>query len=158
MKDCGGDYGATIELYLDKELSGPDLEEFRAHLEECEACRAELAAAEELSRLLHRSRPLYSAPDALRDRVMRTTELAPSSAPYAPPRLRKRILKVLARPLQSAGRGVPRWPVLVAAMLLVAALLPVPGILRQASANSYIEAAVAAHRSSRSEERRVGKE
>ncbi len=82
MKACGGDYGAAIELYLDKELSGPDLEEFRAHLEECEACRADLAAAEELSRLLHQSRPLYSAPDALRDRVMRITELSPSSAPY----------------------------------------------------------------------------
>jgi anti-sigma factor RsiW len=148
MKDCGAGYGATIELYLDKELSGPDLEEFRAHLEECEACRAGLAAAEELSRLLHRSRPLYSAPDALRDRVMRITELSPSSSPYAPLRLRKRILKFLGRPLQSAGRGVPRWPVLVAAILLIVALLPLPGILRQASANSYIEAAVAAHRSS----------
>jgi mycothiol system anti-sigma-R factor len=148
MKDCGDDYGATIELYLDKELSGPDLEEFRAHLEECEACQAGLAAAEELSRLLHRSRPLYSAPDALRDRVMRITELSPSSAPYAAPPLRRRMLNLLARPLQSAGRGIPRWPVFVAAILLVAALLPLPGILRQASANSYIEAAVAAHRSS----------
>jgi len=147
MKNCGGDDGAT-ELYLDKELSGPDLEEFRAHLEECETCREELAAAEELSRLLHRSRPLYSAPDALRDRVMQITATTAPSTGYAPPRLRKRILKILARPLQSAGRGVPRWPVLVAAILLVAALLPVPGILRQASANSYIEAAVAAHRSS----------
>jgi anti-sigma factor RsiW len=148
MKDCGGDYDATIQLYLDKELTGPDLEEFRAHLEECESCRAELVSVEELSRLLHRSRPLYSASDALRDRVMRTTELVPSSALYAPPRLRKRILKVLARPWQTTGRGIPRWPVLVAAILLLAALLPVPGILRQASANSYIEAAVAAHRSS----------
>src|ERR1700688_1275989 len=136
MRDCSADYGATIELYLDKELSGPDLEEFRAHLKGCEACRAELAAAQELSSLLHRSRPLYSAPDALRDRVMRTTQLVPSSAPYAPPRLRKRLLKLLAQPLQSAGRGVPRWPVFVAAILLVVALLPVPGILRQANANS----------------------
>jgi anti-sigma factor RsiW len=150
MKDCGGDYGATIELYLDKELIGPDLEEFRAHLETCAACRAELEMREELFRLLHRSRPLYSAPDALRARVMQTTtELLPSSAPYAPPRLRRRILRVLARPLQSAGGGLPRWPVLVTAILLVVAgLLPIPGILRQASANSYIEAAVAAHRSS----------
>jgi mycothiol system anti-sigma-R factor len=149
MKDCGGDYSATIELYLDKELSGPDLEEFRAHLEECEACRAKLEEGEELSRLLHRSRPLYSAPDALRDRVMRTTKLFPASAPYTPPRLRKRILKILARPLQSAGGGLHRWLVLAAAILLVVAgLLPVPGILRRASANSYIEAAVAAHRSS----------
>ena len=148
MKDCGGDYGSIIQLYLDKELSGRDLEEFQAHLEGCETCRAELEAGEELSRLLRRSRPLYSAPDALRQRVMQTMELFPSSAPHAPPRLRKRISKILARPWQSADRGVPRWPVLVAAILLVAALLPVPGILRQASANSYIEAAVAAHRSS----------
>jgi anti-sigma factor RsiW len=149
MKDCGGDYGATIELYLDKELIGPDLEEFRSHLEACAACRAELEVREELFRLLHRSRPLYSAPDALRARVMRTTELLPSSSPYTPPRLRRRILRVLARPLQSAGGGLPRWPVLVAAILLVVAgLLPIPGILRQVNANSYIEAAVAAHRSS----------
>jgi mycothiol system anti-sigma-R factor len=148
MKDCE-DYGATIQLYLDKELSGRDLEEFRAHLEECEACRAELAAGEELSGLLHRSRPLYSAPDALRKQIMQTMEMFPSSVPYAPPGLRKRVLKVLARPLQSARRGARNWPVLVAAILLVAAgLLPVPRILRQSSANSYIEAAVAAHRSS----------
>jgi anti-sigma factor RsiW len=148
MKDCGGDYGSTIQLYLDKELSGPDLEEFKAHLKGCEICRVELEAGEELSSLLRRSRPLYSAPDALRNRVMRTAELSPSSVHHPPPRLRKRILKVLARPLQSAGGGFPRWPVLIAAILLVAALLPLPGIVRQANANSYIEAAVAAHRSS----------
>jgi anti-sigma factor (TIGR02949 family) len=148
MKGCG-DYGANIELYLDKELGGPELEEFRAHLEECEVCRAELKAEEELSGLLHRSRPLYRAPGVLRDRVLHmTAEPIPSSS-YAPPRLRKRILKILARPLQSASRGVHHWPVLVAAILLVAAgLLPVPRILRQVSANSYVEAAVAVHRNS----------
>ena len=129
MKDCGGDYGATIELYLDKELIGPDLEEFRAHLEACADCRVGLEAREELVRLLHRSRPFYSAPDALRDRVMRITELLPSSAIYTPPRLRRRILRVLTRPVQSPGRGVRHWPILVAAILLVAAgLLPIPGI------------------------------
>jgi mycothiol system anti-sigma-R factor len=149
MKDCGGDYGANIELYLDKELSGPELEEFRAHLEVCAACQAQLEEGEEFLRLLHRSRPLYHAPDALRDRVMRTMERSPSSASYAPPNLRKRILKLLARPFESAAGGFHRWPVLVAVILLiVAGLLPIPGILRQANANSYIKAAVAAHRSS----------
>ena len=63
MKGCD-DYSETIQLYLDRELSGQDLEEFRAHLEECEACRTELEAEEKLSALLRRSRPLYSAPDA----------------------------------------------------------------------------------------------
>jgi mycothiol system anti-sigma-R factor len=78
MKDCY-DYSATIQLYLDRELSGQDLEDFRAHLEECEACRTELEAEERLSSLLHRSRPLYSAPDALRARVMRAAESFPST-------------------------------------------------------------------------------
>jgi anti-sigma factor RsiW len=148
MKDCGGEYGANIELYLDKELIGPDLEEFRAHSKACSSCRDELEEREELSSLLHRSRPLYSAPDALRDRVMRTMEQLPSSTPYTQHRLRRRILRILTRPVQSGGRGLRLWPILVAAILLVAAVLPLPRILRHASANSYIEAAVAAHRSS----------
>jgi len=148
MKGCG-DYGTNIPLYLDRELRGRDLEEFRGHLEGCELCRLELKADEELSSLLHRSRPLYSAPDALRDRVLQITAKPLPSPSYAPPRLRKRVLKILARPLQSAGRGVGRWPTWVAAILLViAGFLPLPGILRRASANSFIEAAVAAHRSS----------
>jgi len=148
MKECG-DYGTTIHLYLDKELTGRDLEEFRLHLEGCEACKAALEAGKELSGLLYRTRPLYSAPDALRDRVVQLTAALPPLTGYAPPRLRKRILKVLARPWRSASRDGLSWPMLAATILLVTAgLLPIPGILRQASANSYIEAAVAAHRSS----------
>ena len=144
------DYGANIPFFIDKELNGQELEEFRAHLEECETCRAELEAVEELSHLLQRTRPLYAAPDALRRQVMQTVGLLPTSATYAPSRLRKRVLKVLAQPVQTAGRGVRRWPMLVVAILLVAALLlPIPGILRQVSAKSYVEAAVAAHRGSR---------
>ena len=140
MKDCE-DYDATIQRYLDKELSGRELEEFRAHLEECEVCRAELAAGEQLSGLLHRSRPLYSAPDALRKQIIQTIEMSSSSAPYAPPGLRKRVLKVLARPLQSARRGARNWPALAAAILLVTAgLLPVPRILRQAHADNGYQA------------------
>jgi anti-sigma factor RsiW len=66
MNGCG-DYGTTIQLYLDGELSGRDLEEFRAHLEECEVCQAELAAGQELTDLLHRRfllRPLMPPPNA----------------------------------------------------------------------------------------------
>jgi mycothiol system anti-sigma-R factor len=146
MKNCG-DYGVTIQLYLDRELSGQDLQEFRAHLKECEVCRTELEAEEELSGLLHRSRPLYFAPDTLRKRVMQAAEMVPSTSDV-PVRLRKRIAKVLMRPLQSAGYRAPNWVALVAAILLITTgLLLVPRILRQSRANSYIEAAIAAHRS-----------
>jgi mycothiol system anti-sigma-R factor len=148
MTGCS-DFGANVELYLDKELNGRELEEFRSHLEECEICRSDLEAEEKLSDLLRRSRPLHYAPDALRDRVAQLMAVSVPSAGCTPPRLRKRIQKVLTWPFRAIGHGAYRWPVLVAAILLIAAgLLPVPGILRKVSANSYIETAVATHRCS----------
>lgn len=68
MKECDG-YRGNIQLYLDHGLCGQDLGEFGAHLEQCRDCRQELAAEEELTRLLRRSRPLYFPPDGLRDRI-----------------------------------------------------------------------------------------
>ncbi len=70
MTGCG-DCSDNLRRYLDKELCGQELLRFRAHLKQCEACRQEAEAEEELSCLLHRSRPLYSAPNSLRDRVLR---------------------------------------------------------------------------------------
>jgi mycothiol system anti-sigma-R factor len=147
MKGCD-DYSATIQVYLDRELSDQYLDDFRAHLKECEACRTELEADEKLSALLHRSRPLYSAPDALRVRVMQAAESFPSTTTPPAVSLRKRIATALGWPLQAAGRGAHNWRALVATFFLVAAgLLLLPGIMQRSRANSYIEAAVAAHRS-----------
>jgi anti-sigma factor RsiW len=52
--------------YLDKELSGQEREDTSIHLRVCTYCRARLEEEQALSRLLQRSRPLYSAPAALR--------------------------------------------------------------------------------------------
>jgi mycothiol system anti-sigma-R factor len=98
MKGCD-DYSATIQIYLDGELSGQDLEDFPPHLKECDACRTELEAQERLSALLHRSRPLYSAPDALRARVMQAAESFNSTTSYAPVHVRRRIATASAWPL-----------------------------------------------------------
>jgi mycothiol system anti-sigma-R factor len=147
MKGCD-DYSPTIQLYVDQELSGDELQDFRAHLEECPACRAELEAEESLSALLHRSRPLYLAPDALRQQVLQTVESAPVSGTYAPFRLQKRVTTILSRPLRVASRRPHVRMALVAAMiLLTAGLLLMPGFLEQANATSYIDAAIEAHRS-----------
>jgi mycothiol system anti-sigma-R factor len=147
MKGCD-DYSATIQLYLDRELSGQDFEDFLPHLEQCEACRTELEAEEKLSVLLHRSRPLYSAPDALRARVMQIAESFSSTTAHRPVHHRKRFATVLVSPLQAARHAAHQWGALVATILLVAAgLLLLPGIMQRSRANSYIEAAVAAHRS-----------
>jgi hypothetical protein len=60
-----------------------------------------------LSALLHRSRPLYSAPNALRVRVMQIAELFRSTSTHAAVRFRKPFATVLTRPLQSAIRRAP---------------------------------------------------
>jgi mycothiol system anti-sigma-R factor len=72
MKDCD-DCRENILLYLDKSLGDSQLAEFHAHLEICGACSQVVEAEEELSNLLHRSRPLYAAPTTLRDRILRVT-------------------------------------------------------------------------------------
>jgi mycothiol system anti-sigma-R factor len=86
MKDCG-DYSGAIRLYLDSELHGPRITALRAHLEQCPACRQELAAEEELSRLLKRAKPLYSAPDGLRKRIQQIDgETVPALSANMPPK------------------------------------------------------------------------
>jgi hypothetical protein len=137
MKGCE-DYSATIHIGHDKELSGPDLEDFLAHLTGCETCRTELEAEESLSSLLQRSRPLYTAPDALRARIIQAAESLHAHVP-----LRERMARAFSRlPRRTLNR-----PAFVAAILVATAgSLVVPGIVRQSNANSYIESAIAAHR------------
>ena len=147
MKDCD-DYRATIYTYLHKELNGPDTNNFHAHLQGCQACRIELDAEARLSAMLYRSRPLYSAPEALRARVILAANSFSPTALDVSARLRKRIATVFALPLHAAFRRSPNRLALVAASLAVAAsLLLLPGILRRLNASSYIETAIAAHRS-----------
>jgi anti-sigma factor RsiW len=139
------DYSTNILLYLDDELSGPGLKDFLSHLRECVACREELAAEKELSGLLRRSRPLYSASDALRSRV-----IAAIVEPL--PRIRearigfgRRILRRLAQPRSA---GAPFWRTQAALVLLViVGPLILPKFLQRSRGASYVEAAVAAHRS-----------
>ena len=68
MSSCD-EYAIKILLYLDKDPEGHELEVLLSHLDSCARCRAQLEAERELSATLHQSRPLYSAPVALRDRV-----------------------------------------------------------------------------------------
>jgi mycothiol system anti-sigma-R factor len=89
MTGCG-DYSDYLRRYLDKELSNEERVEFLAHVKQCVVCSQDLEAEEELSRLLHRSRPLYTAPDSLRDRVLRITgEPLPEPQPDPPSKRRK---------------------------------------------------------------------
>jgi anti-sigma factor RsiW len=141
------EYRLKTLRYLDNKLSAQELDDFRAHLKDCPNCRANVQAEQALSRLLHGTRPLYSAPGALRERVSAATERwalpAHSGAPY-----HRGILQMLETRLADPARRVARLRLLAATLAVMALLLAfVPNLVRQARASSYVEAAVVTHRS-----------
>ena len=140
MNSCSED-GIRLLRYLDNELSGQELEDFRAHLQTCGHCKAQLAEEQALSGVLKRSRPLYAAPEELRARVA-AIESANREGLY------QRIVQGLKQSLHGSQRPIFSWKVLAPAVLaIVLCLVFVPDLVQQARAASYVETAVSAHRS-----------
>jgi len=141
------DFAVTALRYFDHDLNGNELEEFRTHLSSCSDCRAHLEAEEMLSRLLHRTRPLYSAPAALRARVS-AASIQHSAPVPAEDGFYLRVVQFLKGPMPTTGKRLWRLRVLASALVAIA-ICPafVPGIARQVQAASYAQTAVAEHRS-----------
>jgi anti-sigma factor RsiW len=138
MNPCD-EYAVTTLRYLDNELKGEELEDFCSHLESCTDCRVRLEAETELSETLRRSRPLYSAPASLRERVAALV-VQPSERNHDQDRTDQRAHRGVLKHLSN-------WKILVpAAAVLALCLAFVPDILRNVQAASYVETAVAAHR------------
>jgi anti-sigma factor RsiW len=146
MTPCD-EYGVKTLRYLDNELQGQELDDFRTHLEACADCRASLEEERALSHLLRRSRPLYSAPAALRSRVSAVV-MQHSQAKPARVGFYQGALQTLQRDLVDRARCVLSMRVLALVVLLLGFLFAfVPNVVRQIRAASYVEAAVATHRS-----------
>ena len=145
MNPCD-EYAVKRLRYLDHELKGQELEDFRSHLESCADCRAHLEAEKALSETLHRSRPLYSAPAALRDRV--AAVVAQHSEPNrAQDRVDQRAHRTFGKGVSGVLERLSSWWVLAAAaVVLTLCLAFVPDIVRNVHAANYVETAVAAHR------------
>jgi len=145
MTPCDA-YGAEILRYLDNDLHGHELHEFLAHIETCEACRTNLAAEKALSELFHRTRPLYPAPSTLRP-LVRAALL--QNGPFRKPRsLYERVLQILEAKLTSVAQRVPRLKLVTSLFLVTALFLGIaPKILHETRATSFVETALAAHRS-----------
>ena len=150
MSGCD-EHGLSILPYLDGELSEQEVDDFRAHLSNCPMCQQKLEEEEALSRLLHRSKVLYTAPASLRVRVVVASAAALASADtagHAPERLWRRLFRFVECPLQATG-----WPILHCKALAAAALVILggaaflPNVVKQAKATSYVDTAVATHRS-----------
>jgi len=147
MRACD-EYRSNIPLYLDDELSGSELNDFRTHLRECAECRSLLEEEQALSRLLRGSRPLYPVPERLRDRVSQIVYSEENSAISAPERLHRRVMQILLRPLRKSDQRAFYWKLITSgAFLLVLAIIFVPSFVQRARATAFIDAAVATHRS-----------
>jgi mycothiol system anti-sigma-R factor len=145
MNTCE-EHSHNVLLYLDNELRGQELENFRAHLAGCVACREQLEAEQEFSDLLHRSRPLYTAPDKLRARVIAAQHASISHR--TPDRLRKRVLRLLKPSLPTPKSPVFPWSALAAmALVFVLGMVFIPTIARHARAATYVDTALTTHRS-----------
>ena len=133
--------------YLDDRLHGQELDDFRAHMEGCSNCRASLESERALSQLLHRSRPLYSAPPALRARLAAAVEQRRASI-GARENFYERLLRTVGSEFADPARRVARLRLLAATLAVTALVLAfVPSAVRQVRAANYVETAVTAHRS-----------
>jgi anti-sigma factor RsiW len=140
------EHSHNVLLYLDNELRGPELENFRAHLSGCSACREQLEEEQEFSDLLHRSRPLYRASDDLRTRVIAAQHISASGP--TPDRLHRRVLRLMKQPLWNTKFAVYPWRALAAmALLFVLGMMFIPTIASNARAATYIDTALTTHRS-----------
>jgi len=133
MKPCD-DLNVDLLRYLDNDLSEQEFKYLRAHLDTCVHCQDRLERERALSRFLHESRPLYSAPAELRIQVSAVIER--NSARY---RSRWDWWR-RASPLMLS------WKMLVPAALAIAlCLMAVPNIVQDVRAASYVEAALTNH-------------
>jgi anti-sigma factor RsiW len=145
MNPCD-EYSVKRSCYLDNRLQVCELDDFRAHLEECAHCRAEVEADQAVSRLLRGSRPLYPAPAALRARVSAAVEQHATSIGVRES-LYDRLLRIVGSGFANPARRGARLRLLATTLVVTAVFLAfVPNAVRQVRAANYVETAVATHR------------
>ncbi len=131
---------SKISHYVQDELAGEKLEEFQAHLVTCAACTAELEQEKALSALLRQLSPLYEVSAECAECVHELLAAPCAVQPVMPAAQSRQVANT---------RGwlrLPRWRLLIAAAtVIVLFFLIQPIMVRQARADSYVNAAVTSH-------------
>jgi hypothetical protein len=144
MNSCD-EYAIETLRYLDNGLEGRELEDFLSHLESCANCRAHLEVETALSQTLRRSRPLYTAPAALRDRISAVT-VQHSGLDRVQDQVDRPRFGILGKIVPGVLERLSSWRILVPAVaVLILCLAFVPDLVRHVQAASYVETAVETH-------------
>ena len=135
-----------IDLYLDDELAGNDLEVFNGHIKECSSCREELIERQRFLERIRAARPLHPVSPKLRREV---EAILGKSAGF-------RTVAARDYPVTWLWRKSRAWlgwlcsrpiPVLVAFMLAIAGGITLSTLaLTQAHANAFADIAAQTHR------------
>lgn len=140
------DYCASeILAYLDGSLSEAAVQDFRAHLAECSDCRQLFEEERVLSSMLQDSRPLYSAPAALRVRVSGLAEEALAKAHSVEQdssASAKNWFWWLPKSIPAARIGKT---LIAAVVVVVLGLAFVPEVMQRSRASDYVAAAAEIH-------------
>jgi anti-sigma factor RsiW len=138
---------AQIQLYLDNELKGNELEEFTEHANCCVTCQAELQDWRFFLEDLHSLRPLYFNPPDLRSRVENivNTEIAMSSTVMT--KLRSKVKRIIKCETMSPSffwaKAISGLTVIAVVASAALALLKLSE--REAHALTFVDIAVKLH-------------
>jgi anti-sigma factor RsiW len=141
------EYNTELLLYLDNELTGEKFENFQAHLLSCADCRERLEEELALSSVLRRTRPLYLAPDALRERVAAAAVQQDFVSTGQSVNSGETELQTWLRRLQSIVQPIFSWKTLAFTItVFVLGLIFLPEFVQRSRASEYVETAIATHR------------
>ena len=129
MRKCVQNHTVVLRL-LSGDLDPRERAAFLGHLSSCADCRAMLEQEQALSSMLERSRPLYTASPALRERVTALVEQRRRGSNS----FRTRLFALIAQ-------TVPRWKLIPIPVAVIVAVLLFPKLDREARAASYVETA-----------------
>ena len=137
---------SRIDLYLDDELAGYDLEPFSRHIRECLSCREELNEWRRFLERLRAARPLYPVSPKLRREV--AAILGQPTASGTVPAWSRPVTRIMGN--SGAWRG---WlysrptPALVVYILAIAVVITLSRLsLTEARANAFVDMAAQTHR------------
>jgi anti-sigma factor RsiW len=133
MKGCT-EYGTSIQLFVDGELTRDEAYKLLAHLQSCQSCRQVVEEAKAFSQQIRAARPAIVAPQSLRAAVL----------------VRMQQAGVAATPLSIASvkmRNRRKWSLAAAAAILIVAISTLLMQRRQQESkkSAMIQAAVLAH-------------
>jgi len=117
-----------IAFYLDDELHGDEQMAFESHLNDCASCSQALDRERSFIEMIRVEGPLYSASEDLRSRIESVLGDAPPVY-TAPPHLRQRMFKTVWQSESRKSRSYWKKIAAVAAVLTMAALAILFGII-----------------------------